>query len=282
MSAFARHRNTVFYESAMTSLFAKVKGLIEKADIPLPDDEARFIANTDQNLFRGVFDSFNAAQASAPMDKPVGYDNPESAAMYLNHMQADPYDYPALFWLDRLLRDGARSVFDVGGHVGIKYYAFKNYLNYVKDLQWTVCDVPAVVERGRKIAAKRAPEGQLRFTTEYADVLGTDILFASGAIQYLPMSLESWLGPLAKKPRWILLNTSAIHPHHSFFTLNSIGNAYCPYRVTSEAHLAQQMQALNYKAIDAWKTPGKGRLDLPAQPEYSIEAYSGGLYEWQG
>jgi putative methyltransferase (TIGR04325 family) len=241
--------------------------------------EKLFHANTQRNMFRGVYPDYAAAQASAPSNRSLGYDNAESAAMYFGHMSADSYDYPAIFWLERSLLAGKRSVFDVGGHIGIKYYAFKELLSMPTDLNWTVCDVPAVIQRGQSAAAKRDPRGNLRFTSDYAVVEGFDLLFASGVVQYLPMTLQEWLGPIRARPGRIIFNTTAIHPSKSFFTLNSIGTAYCPYRVTSEPDFLAQMAALGYEKVDQWTTPGKGSLRLPLDPEYEVQDYSGYVFD---
>ncbi len=241
--------------------------------------EALFQSNTSRNLFRGVYQSFEAAAASAPRNRQTGYDNPESAALYFGHLEADPYDYPALLWLERSFAAGSRTVFDVGGHIGIKYYAFKAHLKYPDHLNWQVCDVPAVIQRGQAAAQKRDPDRQLSFTSDYSQVNGVDILFASGVIQYLPMTIEQWLSAIATKPKRIIFNTAAIHDSHSYFTLNSIGSAYCPYRVTSRADFLTQLANLGYKQLDEWKTPGKGALHLPLQEEYTIAAYSGFVFD---
>ena len=48
------------------------------------------------NLYRGVFPSFEAAQASAPPGKPIGYDNPTAAALYEERTRrVYPSDYPS-------------------------------------------------------------------------------------------------------------------------------------------------------------------------------------------
>jgi hypothetical protein len=56
--------------------------------------DSRFESNTAANMFRGVFDTWEAAAASAPHNRPLGYDNPDSAALYLRHLSVDDWDYP--------------------------------------------------------------------------------------------------------------------------------------------------------------------------------------------
>ena len=236
----------------------------------------RFAENTDDNLFMGVFDSFEDAERHAPPTRPLGYDNPQSAGMYGPWIYA--YDYPAMFWLDRSLAEGMRSVFDLGGHVGIKYYAFRRAMAFPADLRWLVCDVPAVVARGREIAAARPPGARPGFTTNMLDGSGFDVLYVSGSLQYLPPHLDAVLSDLKPLPRRIILNITAVHPTRTYVTLNSIGTAFCPYRVQAHDELIEEVRRLGYVQRDAWENPGK-RLDLPFSPDLSLDHYSGFCFD---
>lgn len=239
--------------------------------------EQRFATNRNRNLFRGVFDTRESAEASAPETRPVGYDNAESAALYLGRTDPDAYDYPAMLWLARRIAEGARTVFDVGGHFGMKYYAFEPRIAMPDDLTWTVCDVPAVVQRGRTIAARRDTAGRLAFTDDYAALDGQDVLFASGVLQYLPMTLPDWLAGLRRPPRHLLLNTTPLHPGRSYFTLNSIGTAFCPYRVQHEAALFGALESMGYRRADRWINPGKA-MRIPTHPDHSLDDYVGACF----
>lgn len=236
--------------------------------------DRRFAQNRDQNLFRGVFATAEEAARSAPRNRPIGYDTVEAAAMYRIPARPDTHDYPALFWLSRAIADGARTVFDIGGHVGIKFYAFRDALRYPADLRWTVCDVPAVVEAGRRIAIERGVAGQLGFTVDHDAVCGVDVLFASGVLQYLPQTLPDWLARLSVPPRQIVVNTAPLHPEREFFTLNSIGTGFCPYRVMHEAALVAGLARLGYRALDRWTNAGKG-LVIPFESGYDVPDYRG-------
>ena len=242
------------------------------------DAERRFAQNSSENLFRGVFDSAEAATRSAPPTRPLGYDNPESAALYFGRMQHELYDYPAMFWLRRAFDAGLRSVFDVGGHVGIKFYAFREPVALPDDVSWLVCDVPAVIERGAKVAARRGVDRWLGFTSDYQRLDGVDILFASGALQYLPFTLDEWLGRLARLPQRLVINTTPVHASLGYYTLNSIGTAFCPYRVVAEQPFIDAVQARGYRLVDRWTNPGKG-LVLEAHPGHSLDHYSGFCFE---
>jgi len=216
----------------------------------------KFIDNVDEHLFMGSFESFAAAEAGASVAKAVGYDNAEKARDFYSH-QIYFYDYPALFWIGRSLDDGMRSVFDLGGHVGIKYYAFRRVLSYPENLRWTVCDVPGVVKTGRELAAERGSTAQLSFTTDFHDASGFDVLFASGSLQYLPQRISEILASLPVKPKRVIVNTAAVHPERTLFTLNSIGFAVCPYRIQHHDELLAELADAGYKRRDGWRNEGK-------------------------
>ncbi|MDM0107465.1 TIGR04325 family methyltransferase [Variovorax sp. J22R24] len=216
----------------------------------------KFLENREENLFMGSFESFADAEAHAPPTKAVGYDNAEAAKTLYSH-QVYFYDYPGLFWLGRALEEGMRSVFDLGGHVGIKYYAFRRMLPYPNDLRWTVCDVPGVVRTGQDLAVQREVTQQLDFTTDFNDATGYDVLYASGSLQYLPLRISEIIAALPAKPRRIIINTAAVHEQKTLYTLNSIGFAVCPYRIQHYDALLAELAAAGYKRRDAWRNEGK-------------------------
>ncbi|RYF66330.1 MAG: methyltransferase, TIGR04325 family [Comamonadaceae bacterium] len=216
----------------------------------------KFLDNREENLFMGSFESFAAAEAGAPPSKAIGYDNAEAAKTLYSH-QVYFYDYPALFWLGRALDEGMTSVFDLGGHVGIKYYAFRRMLNYPANLRWTVCDVPGVVQTGQELAVERGATAQLGFTVERNDASGCDVLYASGCLQYLPERLSEILAKLPVKPKRVIVNTAAVHPDKTLYTLNSIGFAVCPYRIQHHDELLGELAHAGYKRRDAWRNEGK-------------------------
>lgn len=242
--------------------------------------DRRFENARRAHLFRGIYESFEAAAAAAPATRPHSYDNAQAAEMYDTRMRVEQFDYPALFWLARVIQDGARSIFDLGGHIGIKYYAFSEFLPRPDDLKWTVCDVPAVVDRGRKLASARGVDRTLRFTDRAADADGSDVIFASASLQYLPYTLADLISALENKPTGIIVNLTPLHPALSFFTLNAIGVAFCPYRVMSEGEFQGSLRTLGYRVQDQWKNIGKA-MSLPFAEHYDVEAYSGAYFSLQ-
>lgn len=235
---------------------------------------ARFKANRDENLFHGIYASWEEAEAASRAMGKSGYDNSDSANIYQFMMRIAPHDYPALYWLSRSLSEGMTSVFDVGGAIGIKFYAFKEHLSAWRDLRWRVQDVPAVAAQGTKLAAERGTSGQLDFTSDFGAGDGFDVLFASGVVQYLPKRLGELLAGYKQLPRRIVVNTAAIHGQHEFFTVNSIGTAFCPYRIQTQAGFMRSLSSLGYRVRETWQNLGKP-MTIPFRPDYSLTEYSG-------
>lgn len=238
----------------------------------------QFVHARRAHLFKGVFPSYAAAQASAPDTAPVGYDNDGSAQLYDERLFVDDYDYPALFWISDAFQRGMSTLADVGGAIGIKYYAFSKMIAYPKTLRWTVVDVPAMADKGRKLAEERGIGNTLLFSSQLSDADGADLLYVSGALQYLEQSLPEILAGMKSKPRRIVINTTPIHEHHAFFTLNSIGTAYCPYRVEAREPFVAGVKEQGYKLRDSWLNIGKS-MPVIGQPEYSVPHYSGFCFD---
>jgi putative methyltransferase (TIGR04325 family) len=240
--------------------------------------ERAFLNQQHAHMFRGVYASFEAAAASAPASRPVGYDNERSAAMYQDQLQHLQRDYPAALWLQQSFCRGHRDVVDLGGSLGIKFYAFAALMDYPQALQWRVIDVPAVVARGRVLAAARGDAQALSFAEDWRAASGAQILLASGSLQYMPLSLAEMLLAWQQQPQRLIINTLPLHADKSFFTLNSIGTAYCPYRVQSVAEFVEGVCALGYQVVDRWIDTTKQVL-LPFEPGFDIPHYTGFCFD---
>jgi len=237
----------------------------------------RFFAHhaLTHHLYRGVFESFEDAQASIPSSNVSGYDNTESADLYRERTRRIFInDYPMIYWLGRWFAEGAHRVFDVGGHIGIAYYAYQKYLAYPQGLSWTVMDVPAVNASGARWAAEHDARRQLHFADEIGAASGSDLLFAAGSLQYLSYSLGDALAAMPKRPRFLLLNSVPIHMRESYFTVQNIGVACCPYRITAERDFLGVLSALGYELQDRWENPLRSCI-IPFHPERSLDRYFG-------
>lgn len=227
------------------------------------------------NAYYGVFDTYAQAQEHAPPTLPNSYDNDASGRMYrdqLNRIRVS--DYPLVHWLSRLFAAGERRIFDLGGHIGVSYYGFSHYLDYPQDLRWQVHDMPRVLDAGREWAATHDPQRRLSFTDRREDADGCDILLSSGALQYLDYELPDLLRRLKRPPAHVLINLTPMHPSRGYFTLQNLGIAICPYRVSAVPQFVTDMAALGYHVADRWESFER-ELRVPFEPEYSIDRYYG-------
>ncbi|MEM7707353.1 MAG: TIGR04325 family methyltransferase [Pseudomonadota bacterium] len=234
----------------------------------------RFFLTADRsNLFFGVFPDYAAALAATPTGKPTGYDTEAAATLYAErHTQVYPADYPVLFWLADSLPGWSR-VFEIGGHTGVSFYAYKRYIEYPKKLSWTILDVPAVVDAGKSIAGKRG-ETRLSFLTEPKRET-YDVLLAAGALQYLPDPLSQTLDSLAELPKQILLNLLPVTEQATYFTVQNMGPAFCPYKIVNRGELIADLEALGYELLDEWKNPEKSCSIPFSDAKYSLDHYCG-------
>ncbi|HYP74543.1 MAG TPA: methyltransferase, TIGR04325 family [Polyangiaceae bacterium] len=222
--------------------------------------------------YRGIFDTFAEARASAPNDK-IGFDHAELAHLYDARIgKAFPSDYPVLFWLARL-QPQLHSVFDWGGHIGVSYYSYTKYLNFSEQLRWRVGDVPQIIQAGAELARKRGADA-LSFTQHLADADGFDLLLANGSLQFVEEPFSESLQALSRRPAHLLINKLPVYDGPTFITLENTIHSYNPYRVGNRAAFVASIQALGYSLVDEWQTPDVS-CHIPLHRERSIEAYSG-------
>lgn len=235
----------------------------------------RMRGNREHNLYCGRHESFAAALAAIDRDVAPGYDNSASAALYRDRLKrVFPSDYPAMLWLGKCFDAGCRRVFDLGGHIGVAYYAYQRYLAFPPGLEWTVLDVPVVAAAGREHAAANDSARRLGFAAGFAEAEGRDLLFASGSLQYLEPTLAELLGTLAQLPRRVIVNLLPLHPSESFHTVQGIATAISPYRVQREGEFVGSLRALGYQVLDRWDNAEKAcRIYL--RPELSLDRYAG-------
>ena len=239
----------------------------------LAADYARAFARRPPNRFRGVYASFAEAEASVPPHERVGYDHAELAGLYRHRMEkANQSDYAVLFWLKGLL-DARSFVFDLGGHVGVAYHGWRNYLHYPAGMRWLVQDVPAIVKVGAELARERPSEG-LAFTSDVADARGCTILLAAGSLQYVDETLPQLLGRIGTLPQHLILNKMPVYDGESFVTVQSTGRAFHAYRIYNRAALIAEVTQLGYRLVDDWSNREQ-HCEIPFTRGRDIDAYSG-------
>jgi putative methyltransferase (TIGR04325 family) len=227
------------------------------------------------NYYYGRYESYDQARADAPETLPSSYDTDATAILYHDrHKRAHASDYPLFFWLSRLLESGSRTIFDLGGHIGVSYYGLDHYIDYPRDMQWLVHDTPAAIVAGRQWADRHDPRRQLRFTGNPEDADGHDVLISNGALQYLDYSLPELLTRLRRPPTDIVINLTPFHPDSGYFTLQNMGIAICPYRVMAITDFVAGMQDAGYRVMDQWRMPERS-IRIPFEPSCRIDCYYG-------
>jgi putative methyltransferase (TIGR04325 family) len=222
----------------------------------------------------GLYTSYGAALAAIPKHRKVGYDNKESSNMYPYLLDLTRIsDYAALFYISQLAKPGYR-IFDFGGNIGLLFYNYQRRWTPPADIQWTVCDVPAVIEAGREFANTRPSEG-LGFTSNFTEAAGADLLFTSGTLQYVPETLPELLRKLGDaKPKYLLVNRTAMWNGPTFFTLQSLGAVVCPYRVQNRAEFVAGLEAEGYRVRDTWDCP-ESAIHVRWHLRHRIDGYAG-------
>ena len=226
------------------------------------------------NSLRGVYSNFSEAMGAAPRGKPRGYNHAESSDWYkekLNSVTLE--DYPALFWLRDAFEAGGRSVFEVGGHVGVAYYGYASVLRYPPGLMWTILDVPSVVSAGEMLARERG-SSDIRFVSNLERSYGADVVLACGSLQYVDKpSLAEMIAGFSVRPTHVIVNSMPVYDGAGFVTVQNIGTAYCAYRIFNRAEFVGSMEAAGYRLIHAWSKPRS--VFIPGHPEKSFDTYSG-------
>lgn len=233
----------------------------------------RFKHAENANLFKGVYHSFDEALEHTPPTKKTGYDHTQPAQMYRDRMnRIYPSDYPVVFWLNKIKREN-QHLFEIGGHVGVSYYAYQRIMDYPSTHSWLICDVPAVADAGQKIAKDKG-ETNIRFTTDMTRGDGNDILLASGSLQYIDVPLPDIICHYKEKPHDILINLLPIYDGPTFVTLQNIGTAFCPYRIFNKDQFIQALCRQGYELIDIWENAEKS-MTIPFREDRSLSCYHG-------
>jgi len=204
--------------------------------------------------FAGAFADRTAALASLPPQSRAGYDDDAvTDVSFATMCKIAPWDYPILFWLQRLITDGYRIV-DAGGHLGTKYIAFDPLLDLGRT-DWTVFDLPAVISAARKKQARHDLPAQIRFQDDLAATGAADMLLASGLLQYLDMPFADLIKALPAPPKHILLNKVAMHERAALVTLEQIGPNRVPYQIRDRRAFEAELTRAGYAVHDTWLIP---------------------------
>lgn len=225
--------------------------------------------------FSGAYTSHAQALSSPAAGRLAGYDHDEVAEVSFEKMcQVMVWDYPVLFWLERLLPQIGCLV-DAGGHMGTKFRAFRPLLPLDGEVNWIVYDLPAIVRAGRVRAARDGLNG-LTFTDDLKTVEGADLFLASGLLQYLDVPLSKLLQRLPSLPRHLIINKLAVREGETVVTLERIGMAMVPYQIRNRQNFMAELAGLGYRVVDSWSIPSLSHV-IDTHPELGA-SQSMGLY----
>ena len=224
----------------------------------------QFFSEAGFGNYFGVFADF--AQARDWLPASPEFDHAALAAEYVDvrTKRVFAYDYPVMWWLERAFRDGATKVLDLGGSVGVHFYAYRRYFQMPHGLSWRVVDVPAIAAIGRDMAGQVGSDAAaLSFSDDMEQALGggDDIWIAAGSLQYFEISRPG-----------DLLRRSRVRPRH--ILLNIGAGCFAPVQVYNRQRFVKEVEALGYALRDQWQVLERS-LHLPGFPERCVPTFSG-------
>lgn len=222
----------------------------------------------------GVYATFAAGWVAARKSNLVGHEDPAEVEVHLRHAESlRPSDYAALYWISNIHTRNPK-LFDFGGNVGNLYYSYSPRLRGLGSTDWTVFDIPSVVENGRTIAAERKADA-LRFVDSVKAFETEQILLVSGAFHYWEKSVSAFLQQFRNSPQHIIINRSPVHETQpSFISVQRTPSCAFPCKVWNASELVSSFAASGYKLIDRWRALELS-LKLPLFPNLTVPYYSG-------
>jgi putative methyltransferase (TIGR04325 family) len=222
---------------------------------------------------RGVYASFEEAALAAKAARSGGHEHPDPiAAHQASSGTLRPSDYAVLHWLRGI--GAPLRIFDFGGNVGNLYYSYKSYLTNPETVNWTVYDLPAVIEAGRILATERAAM-HLSFVDQRKLDPQTNVVLISGAFHYWEKSVEVLLDELGVRPPHLFINRSPMHDRQQTFTTVQLHPRFAvPCIVHNSSEVIAAFDLLGYELVDRWPVLELS-LYLPLFPDWSIPSYTG-------
>ncbi|HEX7158273.1 MAG TPA: methyltransferase, TIGR04325 family [Edaphobacter sp.] len=218
----------------------------------------------------GYFKTYEEALNFLPSDKRSSYDNSEITSLNVDFFYGIQFfDWPVLFFLELLLAEGKlHAVTDFGGHIGVKYLAYREIMPFPADIKWQVVELPAMIAE----AKQRLPAdvGGLEFMESPEQTAACDVLICSGVLQYSDLRIEKIVEKLPKKPQVVIINKLAAIESETFYTLENYGKYKLPYRVCNAKELDATREKLGYHLTQEWNVPREIVVISP-QGKYQVQ-----------
>lgn len=223
--------------------------------------------------FWGVFHSFAEARAAIPPGENRGFDAPNLTQGFDEN--PPERDLEVVRILSGLMPE-VKTIFDLGGNIGICFYQYRSQISYPPDLRWTVCDVPFVNQTGAKMAHDRG-ETQLFFTDDRQEGANADVYLTCGALQYFECTFADLLAELKRKPKHVLVNRVPLTEKSDFVTLQHMGYSVVPYHIGNLDEFVSSIEALGYRLVEKWKNDRF--CDIILRPDRYVSNYHGFYFQ---
>jgi putative methyltransferase (TIGR04325 family) len=222
--------------------------------------------------FNRPFASLEEAKTAVLPYAGLGHEDPINASEHLQFTKYNrPSDYAALFYIQSILPE-LHTVFDLGGCVGNLFYSYQKDIEGLSCVEWKVLDLPKHIERGEAIAKERGVD-QLKFTGDWQDASGSDLLIVSGSMHYFE-PLAHKLKLLEKKPAYILINRTPLTEGPSVGAVQDKGDYRVPCMLYNRVELIRSLTEIGYAVVDEWRATELS-MEIAGYPEHRIWAYSG-------
>lgn len=212
----------------------------------------RSLGGRDYDRFKGSYPDYDSALAAVGRERLAGYNHAAVAPVSYELMcRTELWDYPVLFWLERVLPDTNRII-DAGGHMGTKFRAFSSRLIFPESLDWAVCDLPEIVKQGRAQAEADGLSG-ISFHAGPEEIPPASVLLASGLFQYLDEDPGPYLKRFVSQPVHAVINKVATRDAEEVVTLEQFPGAEIPYRIRNRQVFERSLTDAGYTIIDQWE-----------------------------
>lgn len=230
----------------------------------------------------GRFATFEEALSTLPPSQGFDHDGFWDHYIAERSRRVYAFDYPMMFWLRAAYDAGARSILDVGGSIGVHYYAYGRYGVVPGDMTWLVCELPETVRVGARLATAQGAQS-LRFETGLDTIVPEqDVWIFAGILEFLPVTMLPGLFSRASTPpAHILINKIPLHEGPTFVSTQNLGKGnYAPHYVFNREEFTRAIEYFGYQLIDVWDVPER-TMELPGAQCFELESYAG-LYFRRG
>jgi putative methyltransferase (TIGR04325 family) len=220
--------------------------------------------------FSGRFDSREEALLSAPSATRSTWDDDALVHGGIGTFSSiHVFDWPVIYYLQQLAKDGRlNAVTDFGGHIGVKYRAYREVIDFPEEMRWQVVEVPAVIREARRRVSQE--DQRLGFFERIEETEACDVLLCSGSLQYASLTLEQLVTRMPKRPGTIILNKVPVSKKAAFFTVERYIKSLA-YRIFGPDELEEERKRLGYTLAAQWTIPHRDIVVLHSKGAELVE-----------